>query len=240
MRIANGVEMLELTAEMGQTNFFNATLIWDEQDVILVDAGLPNMQQVIQNKLEELGVPFARLNKVIVTHHDMDHLGSLPNLIVAATQKIEVLAHESEKPYIEGTEHLLTKIEKSIVALPAEQQEQRRQAYLARQTVVVDTVLIDGQELPFCGGIVVIHTPGHTPGHISLYHKQSKTVITGDSTVAEEGKLLGPSPIFSVDLPEAIKSLKKLTNYDVEHVICYHGGIVTENANQQINDLQTL
>jgi len=36
-------------------------------------------------------------------------------------------------------------------------------------TVNVDKTLEDGEELPFCGGITVIHTPGHTPGHICLY-----------------------------------------------------------------------
>lgn len=227
MRIANGVEMLELTTEMmGQKRTFNATLIWDDQDVILVDAGVPNMLLAIQTAMEEAGVPFARLNKVIVTHHDMDHIGSLPEILSVAKQKIEVMSHEREKPYIEGTKHILAKIAKSIQSLPPEQQEQRRNAYLARNTVSVDTALVDGQELPYCGGIVVIHTPGHTPGHIALYLKQSKTLITGDSTTAEEGSLVGPSPIFSVDLQEATESLKKFTQYEIETVICYHGGVI--------------
>ncbi|MFP3381467.1 MBL fold metallo-hydrolase, partial [Bacillus sp. SIMBA_069] len=55
----------------------------------------------------------------------------------------------------------------------------------------VDYTLIDGQELPFCGGIRVIHTPGHTPGHISLYLKQSKILIAGDSMYSVNGILGG-------------------------------------------------
>jgi len=47
-------------------------------------------------------------------------------------------------------------------------------------SVEVDMVLTDGEELAYCGGIIVIHTPGHTPGHICLYHKESKTLIVGD------------------------------------------------------------
>ena len=48
-------------------------------------------------------------------------------------------------------------------------------------TVGVDRIVEDGEELPFCGGITVIHTPGHTPGHICLYIGQNKTLIAGDA-----------------------------------------------------------
>ena len=231
MKIAPGIAMLPLTA--GEGRAFNAAVIWDEQDVVLVDTGLPMMQTVIKTALEELGIPFARLNRVIITHHDTDHLGSLPELLNTA-QKITVMAHALEKPFIEGTEHLLVKIEKPIQSLPPAQQEERRQAYLNRKTVTVDKPLVDGEELPYCGGIVVIHTPGHTPGHICLYHKPSKTVIVGDATVAEAGRLQGPSPIFTVDMAEAKQSLKKLLDYEIDQIICYHGGLVNENVREQL------
>jgi glyoxylase-like metal-dependent hydrolase (beta-lactamase superfamily II) len=48
-------------------------------------------------------------------------------------------------------------------------------------SVEVDMVLTDGEELTYCEGIIVIHTPGHTPGQICLYHKESKTLIVGDA-----------------------------------------------------------
>lgn len=232
MKIAPGIAMLALTAGGGQA--FNATVIWDEQDVVLIDTGLPMMQTVIKSALEELSIPFERLNTVIITHHDTDHLGSLPEILKMTTQKITVLAHETEKLYIEGKEHLLVKVEKPIQSLPPAQQEERRQAYLNRQTVTVDRALVDGESLPYCGGIVIIHTPGHTPGHLCLYHKPSKTVIVGDATVAEAGKLQGPSPIFTVDMQEAKQSLKKLLEYELEQIICYHGGLVKENVREQL------
>ncbi|NLZ92520.1 MAG: MBL fold metallo-hydrolase [Firmicutes bacterium] len=235
MKIAEGVEMLQLTTGSGQT--FNAALIWDEADVVLIDAGLPNMQAEIQLALEKLGIPFSRLNKIIATHHDRDHLGSIPEILAAAAQQISVLAHEKEKAYIQGEEHLLAKIEKSIKALPPAQQEERRQAYLNRQTVKVNNTLVDGQELPYCGGIIVIHTPGHTPGHICLYHIPSKTLITGDSIVAKDGKLLGPDPIFTLDMAEAKASLKKLLPYEIKQIICYHGGLVSDGVKKQLQEL---
>ena len=98
----------------------------------------------------------------------------------------------------------------------------------------------DGEELPFCGGITVIHTPGHTPGHICLYIGQSKTLIAGDALSAEGGKL-GPLPKFaSLDWPSAVRSLGKLVRYDVETVICYHGGAWRGNFSRSIAELAGL
>jgi glyoxylase-like metal-dependent hydrolase (beta-lactamase superfamily II) len=98
----------------------------------------------------------------------------------------------------------------------------------------------DGEELPFCGGITVINTPGHTPGHISLYHKPSKTLIAADAMIINEGQLLGPVPEYAVDYPQAVKSISKFTAYDIETVICFHGGLFNKNANQRISELATL
>lgn len=239
MKIAQGVDMLNLTVDMmGQKMALHVTLIWDDKDVILVDSGMPNMYREIAQAMEGAGVPFSRLNKIIITHHDMDHIGGIPDMLANAEQNIEILAHSDEKPFIEGTEDLLIKIAKSIETLPADQQEARKTAYLNRNKFPVDTVLTDGQELPYCGGITVIHTPGHTPGHICLYIKKAKTVVTGDATVAEGGKLSGPNPIFTIDVELAVKSLKKLANYDIENVICYHGGLVSGNIQTQIAQLK--
>jgi glyoxylase-like metal-dependent hydrolase (beta-lactamase superfamily II) len=52
----------------------------------------------------------------------------------------------------------------------------------------------------------VINTPGHTPGHISLYHKPSKTLIAGDAMRVMDGQLLGPAPEQTLDVDTAIKS----------------------------------
>jgi glyoxylase-like metal-dependent hydrolase (beta-lactamase superfamily II) len=60
--------------------------------------------------------------------------------------------------------------------------------------VNVDRTLKDGEELPYCGGISVIFTPGHTLGHICLYHKQSKTLIAGDILDIDGGKLVTAKP----------------------------------------------
>ncbi|MCK9911855.1 hypothetical protein MXD81_22055, partial [Microbacteriaceae bacterium K1510] len=64
----------------------------------------------------------------------------------------------------------------------------------------VDRVLTDGEELPYCGGIRVIFTPGHTPGHISLYLQQSKTLVAADAMIVWDGVLRGPVQQTTLDM----------------------------------------
>ena len=101
----------------------------------------------------------------------------------------------------------------------------------------VDRTLADGGELPCCGGITVIHTPGHTPGHICLYHKETKTLISGDALFVEDGQLVPAHPFTNLDPDLAARSLKKLSRYDIEAVVCYHGGLYSDDANRRIAEL---
>lgn len=242
MRIKNGVEMLEISSNiMGNKSVINPTLIWDKDIVILVDAGFPGQLPQIREAIEKAGVTFDKLGMVIVTHHDIDHIGSLTSILKELPSSVKVISHGEEKPYIDGEKRPLKVVglEENLDSLPVSMKEmyEKLKAAFANCKVNVDRTLIDGEELPYCGGIIVIYTPGHTLGHICLYLKQSKILIAGDMLRVEEGKLMkvAPSTNFNTDL--SIKSLKKLTAYDIETVICYHGGVYNQNANQCISEL---
>ena len=242
MKIANGVEVLELKIiVMGRENVIYPTLIWDNDTVILVDAGFPGQAQYIREAVEKAGVPFSKLNKVIITHQDIDHIGALPEMLTISENKIEVIAHEIEKPYIQGDKPLLKadpeRMKKLEGTIPEEQLNRMKELFKNPPKAKVDTTVVDGEELPYCGGIKVIWTPGHTTGHICLYLKQSKTLIRGDAIMLSDGQLFGPRPQMTANMEEATKSLKKLTQYDIETVICYHGGVCKNNINQRITGL---
>jgi glyoxylase-like metal-dependent hydrolase (beta-lactamase superfamily II) len=108
MRLASGVEVLELPVQsfMGRTVIY-PTLIWDDNTVVLVDAGFPDQLQQIREAMNNAGVPFDKLDKVIITHQDIDHIGSLPDILRESSHKVEVLSHEEERPYIEGRKPLI-------------------------------------------------------------------------------------------------------------------------------------
>jgi glyoxylase-like metal-dependent hydrolase (beta-lactamase superfamily II) len=103
----------------------------------------------------------------------------------------------------------------------------------------VDTTLSNNQELPFCGGIIVIHTPGHTPGHLCLYHEMSKTLIAGDAMNVIDGKLMGPRKemLEEGDYEIAMDSLKNLLKFDIKNIITYHGGLYTNKPHESIENL---
>jgi glyoxylase-like metal-dependent hydrolase (beta-lactamase superfamily II) len=101
----------------------------------------------------------------------------------------------------------------------------------------VGRTVADGEEVPFCGGITVVFTPGHTYGHISLYHRPSRVLIAGDALVILEGKLCGPRPQNAADIGQAVKSLEKFAGFDIATVVCYHGGVCSENVSARIAEL---
>jgi glyoxylase-like metal-dependent hydrolase (beta-lactamase superfamily II) len=75
------------------------------------------------------------------------------------------------------------------------------------------------------------------PGHISLYLKESKTLIAADALVVEGSELEIANPHFTLDLPLAIKSVEKLLNLEIDKIVCYHGGVVEDNIHQKISHL---
>lgn len=241
MKIADGISMLGVPINiMGRGSRVYLTLIWDDENVILVDSGAPGSLSGIKNAMEDESVPFERLTKIIVTHQDIDHIGGIRD-ILDELSSVNVLAHEEDKPYIQGEKRLVrlnTNFMNRINALPEEEKEKVLDMF-GNISVKVDMTLKDGEELDCCGGIKVIHTPGHTPGHICLYHEASKTLIVGDAMNVIEGQLTGPNRqiMNEEDVKVAMDSLRKFEKYDVENVISYHGGFFNDKPNERIEEV---
>lgn len=235
MKIADGVDMLEVSsASMGRPVPVNPVLFHDGGTVILVDTGFPGQFPMLKEAVEKAGLSLDGINKVIITHQDIDHIGNLPQIISGSSHKIEVMCGAEDKLYIQGEKKLIKGDPKTRSKMLESMPEERRKAFLQLMEnpphAKVDRTLRDGEELPYCGGIIVIATPGHTPGHICLYHKASKTLVAGDALNISEGKLIGPNPQNAWDLEKAIASVKKMAAYDIKQVITYHGGLFTSDV----------
>jgi glyoxylase-like metal-dependent hydrolase (beta-lactamase superfamily II) len=242
MKIADKIEILEIPMKiMGTESTIYPTLIWDDNNVILVDAGLPNNLKEIKNAMDKAGVPFEKIDTIIVTHQDIDHIGGI-NDIVEELNDIKVLAHGDDKPYIQGEKKILrlnnSNFMDRINALPEEERLKILDMF-ENASVKVDVVLSNGEELAYCGGIIVIHTPGHTPGHICLYHEESKSLIVGDALNIDEEQLIvtNTQALNEKERKIVINWLKKFIELDVENVITYHGGLFNDNSNQKIKEL---
>ena len=124
------------------------------------------------------------------------------------TLKFEVMAHELDMPAI-----------------------QKQTGY------DVEQVVKGGERLPDCGGIDVLHTPGHTAGHISLHLPRIKTMIAGDAIVSA-GEHLVVSPAYLSSDPEAAgESVKRLIamNLDLERLLVGHGDDIYEDAKSNLS-----
>ncbi|WP_274649679.1 MBL fold metallo-hydrolase [Paenibacillus humicola] len=217
MRVAKGLEMLSL--DWADTTI-HPTLVWDDTSAFLIDTGFPGQFEELRAALDRTGMSIDRLNAVILTHQDIDHAGGLAELAKASGHRIEVFAHELEKPYIEGD---LPLIKENGLVLP--------------RTVKVGRTLADGERLPVCGGIEVIFTPGHSPGHIGLYLEQSRTLVAGDSMFGHNGILHGVHSPTALDPGAAKRSLGKYLDYSIDSVVCYHGGLCRENVSLRLKEL---
>ncbi|HEX2924749.1 MAG TPA: MBL fold metallo-hydrolase [Ruminiclostridium sp.] len=253
MIISNGFAMLELKSNVANVGgAMYPVIVWDENDLILIDTGLPGQEESILELIQNEGVSPDRLTKIIITHHDMDHIGSLSAIVkkveTRTHKKVEVLSHEIEKPYIQGdlmplkfTKEKLHELQKQMEALPPEKRAQYQSLFSGNKPAVTNT-LADKQELTTCGGITVIYTPGHTTGHICLFLNKYKTLVAGDGLNFEtlpkgEKKLLGPNPQYTHDMETANKSLNKLLAYDLHKIICYHSGMIYNDVIGQLKGL---
>lgn len=242
MKIENGIYMLELSANIiGKSMDINPTVIWDKDALILIDTGFPGQLNQIREAVEKEGIPFSKLNTIILTHQDIDHIGSASDILKNISGKVKVLAHEEEKAYINGEKKpvKLAQLEERLDYLPDNIKIvcEKLKVGFEHSRVNVDKTLIDGEELPYLGGITTIYTPGHTPGHICLYINKWKILIAGDLLSVKEGLLVKADKDINFDNELNIKSIKKLMKYDIETVICYHGGIYKGDVNKHIAEL---
>jgi glyoxylase-like metal-dependent hydrolase (beta-lactamase superfamily II) len=239
------IKALTLNVDMfGTQSKIHPTLIWDDTGATLVDAGFPGQFEQLVQAVTAAGISFAQIKRVIITHQDWDHIGTLPEILKATNGKVELYAHSNEKPYLEGTLPYLKmspeKIAARLESLPAEMREEAAATFASIPTAIITQTMADGDKLPFHGGIEVIHTPGHTPGHVCLYVASHHLLIAGDQLRLEDAQLVGPAEIHTPDMTTALRSLKKLANYDIDHVICYHGGISEAKASIRIAELANL
>ena len=225
----NCITQLEITMSYGGIEeLIHPILIQDESNCILVDCGFVGSLPLIETEIKRHGLKTEEITGIILTHHDHDHMGA-----AAAFKRkyptIKIYASEQEAPYISGTEKPLRLIqaEEMQKILPPEQQEFGRAfCGLLRsvEPVEVDVPLQNGDYFDWGGGCKIIATPGHTPGHISLYLPELKTIIAGDAIALKDREPVIANPHFTLDSDSAASSISKLLNMDVSQIICYHGG----------------
>lgn len=221
---------LTINMQFGESeNIVSPTLLWDSQNIILVDCGFIGSLHILENDLRRRGLSVNQLTGMVLTHHDHDHMGAAAAL-KQLNPNIMIYSSAVEAPFISGQEKplRLCQAEELQKTLPPEQQDFGKAfCNMLRQVepVHVDYLLHDGEHLDWCGGCRVIATPGHTPGHISLFMENDSIVITGDAIALEGETPVIANPQFTLDLEQAAKSMEKLLSMKARYYYCYHGGV---------------
>lgn len=205
---------------------------WAE-GVTLIDAGMPSDAKTILDALARQGWPVHRIKRIIATHGDVDHIGSLAQLKQAT--KAPVACHVVEKEFLE---HPARRMPRPWLMRPLFMLMHYLPTFHVRP-VTPDELLVDGQQLP--EGFTVVHTPGHSPGHISLLHRQRRILISGDA-LANRNETLG-APVknpFSSDIKNTERSVWKLAKKygdDFDVVVFGHGPPILSNGGHKVKAL---
>ncbi len=206
-------------------SFVNFYLIDEPDGLTLIDTGLARHFKVTMQTIKRLDRSPVDLKRIILTHSDGDHIGALADLKAicgarAYASPIEAQAIEQARPSrelkLQGLKAQLFKLAQPLFkTIPAH----------------IDELLEDGQVLPVLGGLRVINTPGHTPGHISLYAPAVQLLFCGDALVAEKnGTLRCSRGMNTWDEVKAKESAKIQAALGASIVCSGHGPIVREAA----------
>ena len=205
-----------------------------DSNLTLVDTGFKGRSRQILKEVRQLGYSPSDIVNIVITHHHADHIGSL-----AALKKItgaSVFAHPADAPYIDG------RLPQPGPARPGWLDKALAPLYKLGVTtpVAVDVLINDGDELPVLGGTKILHTPGHTPGSISLFLPEERLVIAGD-VLANRFRLGLPSKAFTVDIAQEINAIKRVASLDFDVIGFGHGSPLLHEARPAItNFVETL
>jgi hydroxyacylglutathione hydrolase len=202
---------------------FNIYAIRSGERWLLVDTSTKYSRRRIIRQLP------GELEAIFITHAHRDHAGSMH--AVAAETGAPVWSSEADAGAIEGKapEPMPAKYENHIVNRLARPWWTEHHPVARR--------LRDGEEV---AGFTVIEFPGHTPGQIGLWRESDRTVICADvmrsMNLVTGLPQLGEMPkIFTVDVEEARRSIRKLAALEASTICFGHGRPLTKNAADKIN-----
>ncbi len=201
----------------------NPYLLIDPQGLTLIDTGIPGSAKRILDYIHELGYAPQDLKHIIITHADVDHVGGLSKLKAATGARIYASPIEAEaiargkqsrdlNPSNAVAKALFGVMGNVFHAVPAQ----------------VDELVKEGMVLPVAGGLQILETPGHTPGHISLYAPSVRVLFCGDSMVSEKEGLRGSRGMNNWDQAQSDGSVRKQAALGAQIVCSGHGPVVRD------------
>lgn len=213
-----------------RTLFVNVCFIGEpgSRSWVLVDTGMTGFTDSIMRLAEErfTGPPVA----IVLTHGHFDHVGSVIELV--QHWGTPVYAHPLEFPYLTG----MKDYQKPDPSVGGGLLSSISFLY-PNDAIDLDDRIVplpqDGS-VPGAPGWKWLHTPGHTPGHVSLFQEQRRLLVAGDAfitvkqesaltVILQEKEIHGPPAYFTTDWQAAQKSVEMLASLKPEIAVTGHG-----------------
>ncbi|MGG4489872.1 MBL fold metallo-hydrolase [Metabacillus idriensis] len=229
--VASGLEFDVLPGVYCYTNqIVNVVFLRSGDDWYLIDAGMPHSADTIKSAFEvHAGVEMAP-KAILLTHGHFDHVGGIIELV--EQWQVPVYAHALELPYLTGQKDYPEpdgSVEGGLIA--------KISRFFPNDAInLTDHVQALGEngQIPGLPEWKWIHTPGHTPGHVSFYREEDRTLIAGDAFVTvrqdslykvftQKQELSGPPRYYTTDWQAAWNSVKTLEALKPSTAITGHG-----------------
>ncbi|MBA4538337.1 MBL fold metallo-hydrolase [Bacillus aquiflavi] len=200
------------------------------KEFVLVDAGMPNSAEQIISVIESRFGTNSRPKAIILTHGHFDHVGAVIELV--KHWEVPVYAHELEMPFLVGQKSYPEPdptVEGGMVAKMSPMFP-NEPINLGKSVIPLPS---DGS-VPHMTGFKWIHTPGHTPGHVSLFRENDRALIVGDAFVTvkqeylykvltQKQEISGPPRYLTTDWKAAKESVMKLEALKPTVALTGHG-----------------
>ncbi len=209
----------------------NNVVLIVEDEITLVDTGLRGSSPQIIDFINQLGRSPEEISLIILTHNHPDHVGGLAELKRITRARVAIHRADTGTLKVSGTRGSAAWKSPLRLVLSA--------LHLSFSSGLgdADIKLSGGEILKPLGGMEVIHTPGHTPGSISLYSPSRKFIIVGDAVRNRKKALYLPPRMASTDLSQATESLKKIAGFDFNTLCSGHGRPLLEDAQADVQAL---
>lgn len=201
----------------------------EDGGVTLVDTGLKSAPARILAALTEIGSGPADVTTIVLTHAHVDHAGGAAELAARTHHGITVHADDAEfvrtgtSAPTEGSMRLgrlMSRAPRDVAPAP------------------VERTMVDG-ELLAGSGLRVHHTPGHSPGHSSLLHEASGTLITGDSIWNMRSRRTWPVLAFCTNAAMNEQTAATLADLEYTTAAFTHGPDIVGTGRDAIREFLT-
>ena len=201
--------------------------------VTLIDAGAPGNGRLVLRQLRSIGIQPEDVDRIVITHHHLDHRGAVNELRRATGAQVSV--HSSEAPFFRGEAPYPNPVNRERAPRLAAMTDALFAATRGRPIPVDD--LEDGDSIDVLGGLQILHSPGHTRGSVVLWLPEQQLLFAGDAMGFRRDRLETPDPRVSEDAELAKASLERLAGLEVETICFSHFRPLPSGARKALEDL---